>query len=66
MKKSGFTPKEINLLKGNYRRIGKKHGVSRVYVRALAIGAKPLSTPKARRIYHDLERLLETLKEVSK
>lgn len=65
MKKKPFSDKEIQLLKGNYKRIAEKYGVSRQYVRMIVIGDKPVKNPKSQRIYTDLTKLLETLKQIA-
>ena len=65
MKKKPFTDQEIQLLKGNYEKIAQKHSVSRQYVRMIVIGEKPVKNHKAKQIFTDLTRLLDTLKQIA-
>ncbi len=59
-----FSEKELKLLRGNFKRIARKHKVSRPYVSYLATGKKPANNPKAKNIIADLRRLLAAYKTV--
>ena len=64
MKKKPFTDKELSLLRGNLKRIARKHEVSLPYVSYLVHGHKPIRSEKSKAIIADLRRLLAAYKTI--
>jgi len=64
MKNLPFTDEELKILRGNYRKIAKKHGITPEYVSYLLHGKRPIISTRAKAIINDLRKLLEAYKEV--
>ena len=65
IQKNLFTNKELKLIRGNIRRVAVKNKVTREYVSKIVNGRAPVRTRKAQCIYNDIQKLLNTLKEVA-
>ena len=57
-----FTEEEVEILRGSFARIGRKHQTSGIYVGLIASGERGANSEKAKAILKDLKELLKLLK----